>query len=114
MKSYKEFMQEAYTKFDDKTYDEVEFPKDMIRMVKRLTKENDHNNARIIVADVLASVGNRSGAGFKKRYDSIAKIQQKNGEMTPGFLKTRNNLDKAMKTELQRTFSNWKQVWAAL
>lgn len=110
----KNWIQEAFVDFDDKSNKEVEFPKNVIRVVAKMTDENDHNEARIVVADMLKSVGNRAGAGYIKTYSTFQKMQQKSGDMGSSTVKSRNNADKGLKQELQRTFSNWKDVWKAL
>ena len=114
MKTYKEFMNEKFVDFDDKVNQEVSFPKEMIRMVARLTDENDHIQARIIIADLLKSVGNRAGNGYIRNYTSFMKMQEKNGYLSQSAVKSMSNADKGLKQELQRTFTNWKAVWRAL
>lgn len=107
-------LKEVFVDFNDKTNKEVEFPKNILRLVANLTDENDHNQARIMVANELKNAGNRSGAGYVKTYSTFLKVQQKTGDMSNQLLKSRSNTDKNMKQELQKTFSNWKAIWKVL
>lgn len=105
---------EAYTKFDDKEYEEIEFPKTLLRRVAKMTDNNDHNSARVEIAKQLKKDGNRSGAGYLKTYQAFEKMQKMKGEMSQSQINQRYAFDKSMKDELVRTYSNADDVWMAL
>lgn len=114
MKTYKEFMKEAFVDFDDKTNKSVEFPKALIKKIGKMTDMNQHSAARVFVAQELKKAGNRAGAGLFKSYKTFEKMEMKAGGMSTSMMKSLFNMDKAMKAELDRTFSNAADIWRLL
>ena len=79
-----------------------------ISSIAKHTESNDHTGVRIKTAQALKN------NSLEKVYKAIDEISDYYGSLPFQLSKFRHELDKDLKSQLQKKFSNFEDIWSAL
>ena len=79
-----------------------------IQAVVKMTDSNAHTHARLELAQALRN------KKLEKAYKAVYELHMYFNQMGGGLTLTRDKLDKDLKYHLQKTYSNFDEIWGAL
>ena len=95
-------------KLKDILTEKKELDSKTIQAVAKMTDSNAHTHARLELAQALRN------KKLEKAYRAINELHNYFSQMGGGLTLTRDKLDKDLKYHLQKTYSNFDEIWSAL
>ncbi len=95
MKNFNEILNEG----------KIEFPVRVIKEIQKLTDNNDHNSARVLVTKTMKN------KKMLKAYEAIQDLHDYFGSVPPELSKMRNGLDKTLFSLLKHNYSNGTDIY---